>query len=118
MAALNLIETDIDIWRRLQDNAAYMAQSLRTLGIEATDTTPIFPIIIGSNEDALAVSHSLWDSGIIGTAIRPPTVPVGESRIRLTVTAAHTKEQIDYVCSALQQAMRNIELIKIDSAYK
>lgn len=108
LAALNLIETDIDIYERLQDNVAYMARTLRTFGTEATDTTPIFPIIIGSNEDALAVSHSMRESGIIGTAIRPPTVPVGESRIRLTVTAVHTKEQIDYVCRSLQQAMRNI----------
>lgn len=108
LAALKVIQIDAEILQRLQDNVVYMAQKLRELGIQATDRTPIFPIIIGSNEAALAVSQSLWDVGIIGTAIRPPTVPLGESRIRLTVTAAHTREQIDYVCRSLQQAMSNI----------
>lgn len=108
IAALKVIQSDADILRCLQENVVYMCQELRKIGIQATDATPIFPIIIGSNEAALVVSQSLWESGIIGTAIRPPTVPVGESRIRLTVTAAHSREQIDYVCCSLQQAMRLI----------
>lgn len=108
IAALKVIQSDADILRCLQENVVYMCQELRKIGIQATDATPIFPIIIGSNEAALVVSQSLWESGIIGTAIRPPTVPVGESRIRLTVTAAHSREQIDYVCRSLQQAMRLI----------
>ena len=51
----------------------------------------------------------LYEAGIIGTAIRPPTVPIGESRIRLTVTAAHNREQIDYVCQSLQNAMKQLD---------
>ena len=79
------------------------------MGIYATNETPIFPILIGSNEDSLAVSNHLYNAGIIGTAIRPPTVPVGESRIRLTITAAHNKEQVDYVCQSLHNAMKQLD---------
>ena len=109
LAALQVLETDASVLGRLQENVNYMADQLSSLGIDSTNETPIFPILIGSNEDTLAVSDYLYESGIIGTAIRPPTVPIGESRIRLTVTAAHNKEQIDYVCHTLHKAMQTVK---------
>ena len=109
LAALQVLETDASVLGHLQENVNYMADQLTSMGIDATNETPIFPILIGSNEDTLAVSDYLYEAGIIGTAIRPPTVPIGESRIRLTVTAAHTKEQIDYVCQSLHNAMKQLD---------
>ena len=109
LAALQLLATDASVLGRLQANVNYMADQLLSMGIDATNETPIFPILIGSNEDTLAVSDYLYEAGIIGTAIRPPTVPIGESRIRLTVTAAHDKEQIDYVCHTLHKAMQTVK---------
>jgi len=108
LAALHVLKSDVSVLGRLQANVNYMADQLLSMGIDATNETPIFPILIGSNEDTLAVSDYLYESGIIGTAIRPPTVPIGESRIRLTVTAAHNKEQIDYVCHTLHKAMQTV----------
>ena len=109
LAALHVLETDTSVLGRLQENVNYMSDQLISMGIDATNETPIFPILIGRNEDTLAVSDYLYEAGIIGTAIRPPTVPIGESRIRLTVTAAHTKEQIDYVCQSLHNAMKQLD---------
>lgn len=109
LAALQVLETDASVLARLQENVNYMADQLISMGIDATNETPIFPILIGRNEDTLAVSDYLYEAGIIGTAIRPPTVPIGESRIRLTVTAAHNKEQIDYVCHTLHKAMQTVK---------
>ena len=108
LAALQVLETDASVLARLHENVNYMADQLISMGIDATNETPIFPILIGRNEDTLAVSDYLYEDGIIGTAIRPPTVPIGESRIRLTVTAAHNKEQIVYVCQSLQNAMKQL----------
>lgn len=109
LAALQVLETDGSVLRRLQENVNYMTDQLISMGIDATNETPIFPILIGRNEDTLAVSNYLYEAGIIGTAIRPPTVPIGESRIRLTVTAAHNREQIDYVCHTLHKAIQKIK---------
>lgn len=109
LAALHVLESDTSVLRRLQNNVNYMADCLNSIGKYATNDTPIFPILIGSNEDTLTVSNYLYNAGIIGTAIRPPTVPVGESRIRLTVTAAHNKEQIDYVCQSLHNALKQLD---------
>ena len=110
LAALKVLETDASVLGRLQENVNYMTDQLISMGIDATNETPIFPILIGRNEDTLAVSDYLYENGIIGTAIRPPTVPIGESRIRLTVTAAHNKEQIDYVSQSLYNAMKQLDL--------
>ncbi len=109
LAALQVLESDASVLQRLHENVNYMADQLLSIGVDATNETPIFPILIGRNEDTLAVSHYLYEAGIIGTAIRPPTVPIGESRIRLTVTAAHNKEQIDYVCHTLHKAMKTVK---------
>ena len=108
LCALHIIDSDPSVLERLQDNVGYMSDRLNSMGIYATDDTPIFPILIGKNEDTLVVSNYLYEAGIIGTAIRPPTVPVGESRIRLTVTAAHSKAQIDYVCDTLYKAIKEL----------
>lgn len=108
LAALQIIDSDASVLARLQDNVCYMSDRLNSMGIYATADTPIFPILIGKNEDTLAVSNYLYEAGIIGTAIRPPTVPVGESRIRLTVTAGHSKDQIDYVCDTLYKAIKEL----------
>lgn len=108
LAGLRIIQQDITVYKRLRHNVSYMADRLNTFGIRATKDTPIFPIIVGSNEQALLISNYLYNAGIIGTAIRPPTVPVGESRIRLTVTASHSEEQIDYVCRTLHEAIKRL----------
>lgn len=108
LAALHILESDVSVLQSLHENVNYMADQLISIGINATNETPIFPILIGRNEDTLAVSDYLYEAGIIGTAIRPPTVPVGESRIRLTVTAAHSKAQIDYVCDTLYKAIKEL----------
>jgi 8-amino-7-oxononanoate synthase len=67
--------------------------------------TAIQPLIIGSNEDALAVMARLDDQGVWVPAIRPPTVPEGTARLRISLSAAHTVEQVDQLCYALAQAV-------------
>ena len=71
----------------------------------AHNAIPIFPIIVGSDEKALAVQDQLFEKGIILTAIRPPTVAPGESCLRLTVSADHTKEELWYVADTLAEAL-------------
>jgi 8-amino-7-oxononanoate synthase len=63
--------------------------------------TPILPYICGSEERAVEAADALLDQGLLVTAIRPPTVPPGTSRLRVTLSAAHTAEQIDRLACAL-----------------
>lgn len=74
----------------------------RGLGIEPR-VTPIIPLIVGSNEDALTLSRALSDRGFHVQAIRPPTVPHGASRLRLTISASHLPEQIDALTKNIRE---------------
>jgi 8-amino-7-oxononanoate synthase len=68
--------------------------------------SPIVPVIIGSEADALAASSALLSEGLWVPAIRPPTVPLGTSRLRVTVSAAHTDEQVDRLIGGLGRLAR------------
>ncbi len=64
-------------------------------------STPIQPILLGSVKTTLAVSEALYQQGLFVSAIRPPTVPEGSARLRITFSATHTEEQVDQLLSAL-----------------
>ncbi len=65
--------------------------------------TPIQPVVIGRNSDALAVAAALYDQGFWVPAIRPPTVPKGTARLRITLSAAHTVDDVAQLVAALTQ---------------
>ncbi len=101
-ASLRLVQREH--WRRekLQELVAYFRLKASALGLEllASDT-PIQPLLLGSNERALRWSQSLEEQGLLVGAIRPPTVPVGSARLRITFSAAHEKADVDILLKAL-----------------
>ena len=68
--------------------------------------SPIIPVILGDESTAVAASRWLLEQGLLVPAIRPPTVPVGSSRLRVALCAAHTDEQIDALIEALDSLAR------------
>ena len=105
--ALRLIEEES--WRRdrLNANVTRFRSLAGGAGIDLTDSqTPIQPIVLGTAARALAVSEALWERGFWVTAIRPPTVPEGTARLRITFSAAHREAQIDGLVEALAEALR------------
>ncbi|CAO3382079.1 8-amino-7-oxononanoate synthase [Azospirillum argentinense] len=104
-AALDLVPT-LDAERaRLQGMAERLRTAFHGLGIDtAGSSTQIVPAIIGAEEDALALSRRLEESGILGIAIRPPTVPPGTSRLRFALSAAHSDADLETLVSAVADA--------------
>ena len=103
IGALEVLAEEPSVYQSLRSNTKYMNQALQSLGIPSSDETPIFPIIIGSNEDTLEASLLCEREGIILSAIRPPTVPINTGRLRLTVTASHTEAELQKVIQVLQR---------------
>jgi len=101
-AALRLVREEP--WRRarlLGHVARFRREALR-LGLPLMDSsTPIQPLLLGSEAAALAASDALVAAGIWVPAIRPPTVPAGASRLRITFSAAHTDADVDRLLEAL-----------------
>ena len=102
IGALEVLVEEPSVYQKLRSNTEYMHNALQSLGIPSSDDTPIFPIIIGSNEDTLEASRLCEREGIILSGIRPPTVPINTGRLRLTVTSAHTQQELDKVIQVLQ----------------
>jgi 8-amino-7-oxononanoate synthase len=100
--ALEIVQTEP--WRR-----AHLADLIRHFRGRATaldlplrpSATPIQPIVLGSERRALAASAHLFEAGFLVPAIRPPTVPAGASRLRITLSAAHTFADLDRLLDAL-----------------
>ncbi|MCM2320560.1 MAG: 8-amino-7-oxononanoate synthase, partial [Pseudomonas sp.] len=91
-------------WRREHLNAliARFRAGATALGLELMDSpTPIQPILIGDSARAVEFSRLLRERGLLVGAIRPPTVPAGTARLRVTLSAAHTTEQVDRLLAAL-----------------
>ncbi|MEH6387043.1 8-amino-7-oxononanoate synthase [Pseudomonas profundi] len=95
-------------WRREHLNRliAQFRAGVSDLGLQLMDSpTPIQPIVMGSSERAIAVSAALRERGILVTAIRPPTVPRGTARLRVTLCAAHSESDVAQLLDALKQAI-------------
>lgn len=105
-AALSIIATDADRRRRLQCNAARLWEGLRGLGIDAgRQPGHIMPIRIGDADRTMRISERLLDEGVYVQGIRPPTVPVGTSRLRVTVMSTHTRDDLDFAVDCFRRVL-------------
>jgi len=104
IAALDVIESEPDYIAR----PVAKARAFTRLTNLPEAQSPIVPVLIGDEEDALAASHRLEDEGFLAVAIRPPTVPAGTARLRLTFTAHHPDDEIE----RLAQVVRDNILVR------
>lgn len=97
LAALRLLRQRPEYYLgRLNENALLMRSLLQKEGLSVVEgVTPVVPVIIGSSVKTMQFMAALLEAGIMVSGIRPPTVPEGTSRLRITVTAAHSKEEIE-----------------------
>lgn len=96
-------------WRRhrVLDHAARFRAAVASLGLElAPSATPIQPVVLGTEAAALGASEALLEAGFWVPAIRPPTVPEGRSRLRITFSASHTPAEVDGLVAALGTMLR------------
>ncbi len=108
MKSIDLIQREA--WRRekLQHNIDYFRQQAALLDIALMPSdTAIQPVVIGDNHACLSVSQQLFDQGLHVVAIRPPTVPDGSARLRITLSAAHELSHIDRLLKTLSGLLSN-----------
>ena len=102
-ASLELILTMDNERAEIHRNIELFKNSINEIGFETGDTnSQIIPVIIGDEKETLALSKELEKQGFLATAIRPPTVEVGASRIRITITAKHQQKDINQLLSAFR----------------
>jgi 8-amino-7-oxononanoate synthase len=106
-AALDLVPSLAAERRRLADAATYLRGRWREAGLDCGDSaSQIVPVILGSEARVLAAARTLEDRGLLGVAIRPPTVPEGTARIRFALSVSHTDADIEALAAAVMEVAR------------
>ncbi len=105
IASLDLIQKEPGPRQKLWDNSHFTRDGLKALGFSLMGSEgPIIPVLVGDTRRTLRFGEFLRKEGIFAPAIRPPTVPKGTDRIRLTVTAAHERKDLEKLLAVLKKA--------------
>jgi glycine C-acetyltransferase/8-amino-7-oxononanoate synthase len=111
-AALAIIQEEPQRRTKLWRNREFLHNGLVAMGFQLTKTqSPILPIIVKDPEVGVQMSHRLREEGVWIPAVRPPTVPKGTSRLRVTVTADHSLEQIETALRALKKVGKALKAL-------
>ena len=110
--AVNILEESTDLVDRLWDNARYFKAEMQKLGFDTGQSvTPITPIMLGEAKLAQEFSRRLFEAGVFAMAIGYPTVPKGKARIRVMISAMHSREDLDFALDAFAQVGRALGVI-------
>lgn len=109
LAALEVLESEPEILHRLWDNVARLHRELAARSLKVSRDSPIMPLVLGSSDRALQAAERLLERGYYVPAIRPPAVPPGTARLRVTVSAAHTAAEIDAFAAAVAEVLEEVK---------
>ncbi len=110
--AVNILEESTELVDRLWANARYFKEGMKALGFDTGQSvTPITPIMLGEAKLAQEFSRRLFAAGVFAMAIGYPTVPRGKARIRVMISAMHTRDDLDFALDAFAQVGRALGVI-------
>ena len=112
IAALDILESSTELVDRLWDNAKYFKAEVKKLGFDTgLSTTPITPVMLGEAPLAQQFSRELFEAGVFAMALGYPTVPQGKARIRVMISAAHAKGDLDKGLEAFAKVGKKLGVI-------
>lgn len=114
LAALPLIDEEPERRKRLRENVCFFRESLQSLGFRTGDSqTQIIPILIGDNQLTMTFSQRLFQEGVYVPGIRPPTVPRGKGRLRVSLMATHTRSDLEKALGALEGVGKELGVVNV-----
>jgi glycine C-acetyltransferase len=112
IAALDILEHEPEIIERLWDNTRFFKAGLASLGFNTgLSESPITPVIAGEGAKAMQLSDKLFQAGVFAQGIAFPTVARDKARVRTIVTAAHTKEELQFALDTFEKVGKELSLI-------
>lgn len=113
LAAVRFTEAHPERVRALHENTRYFREAIVEAGFSPLPgETPIVPIIVGETAAAIAMSDALLDEGVFVTGFGFPVVPQGEARVRCQISAAHTRDDLDFAVGAFKRVGRGLGVIR------
>lgn len=112
IGALNILKNHPGLGQTLLDNAKFLRTRLNEAGLKTGNSeSQIIPVIIGNPAKTLALSRELAERNILAVAIRPPTVPAETARLRLSVTLAHTRRDLEHAASIIAECAKDLGVL-------
>jgi glycine C-acetyltransferase len=112
LAALDLLEASTELVDKLWDNARYFKDEMKKLGFDTgVSTTPITPVMLGEAPLAQQFSRALFEAGVFAMAIGFPTVAKGKARIRVMISAAHSRDDLDQGLAAFAKVGKQLGVV-------
>lgn len=112
LAAVDILEESTELVDKLWENTRYFKEEMRSLGFDTGESaTPITPVMLGEASLAQEFSRELFKAGVFGMSIGFPTVPRGKARIRVMISAAHEREDLDQGLEAFASVGRGLGVI-------
>ena len=112
IAALELLEEEPEIRVRLWENVRFFREGIKQLGFDTLKSeTPIFPLLVGDASLTMRMGEMLLEEGVFVQGIRPPAVPQGSSRLRITIMATHTNRELVFALGALEKVGKKLHII-------
>lgn len=112
LAALDVLETEPEWMTRLWDNTRFFKTGLQTLGFDVgSSESPITPVIVGEARLAMRFSDRLFEEGVFAQGIGFPTVPEGKARVRTIVTAAHTRDELQFALDCFARVGHQLNIV-------
>ncbi len=112
MAAIDLLQEQPEIIDRLWENTEFFRSGLQSLGFDTGNSvTPIIPVIVGDEKQAMQLADELFDNGVFAQGIAFPTVPRGKARVRNIITAAHTESDLQYALDVFAKVGKKLGII-------
>ncbi len=113
IAAIDVLLAEPQLIDRLWENTKFFKAGLARLGFDTgTSESPITPVIAGDGALAMKLSDRLFDEGVFAQGLAFPTVPRGKARVRTIVTAAHTRDELQYALDAFAKVGRELGIIQ------
>ncbi|MBW7920444.1 MAG: glycine C-acetyltransferase [Anaerolineales bacterium] len=113
LAAIDLLEDSTQLVDKLWDNAKYFKAEMKNLGFDTgVSETPITPIMLGEAKLAQQFSRELFEAGVFAMALGYPTVPQGKARIRVMISAAHSRDDLDKGLEAFAKVGKGLGVIR------
>jgi 7-keto-8-aminopelargonate synthetase-like enzyme len=107
IAAIDLVKKEPERRQKLRESCEQLRAGLNALGFTlGKSQSQILPLMVGDATQCMQLSKSLLENGVFAQAIRPPTVPAGTSRLRITLMATHTREQIEQALKIFAEVPR------------
>ena len=112
IAAVDLLESSTELVDRLWENARYFKAELKKIGLNTGNSvTPITPVMLGEAPLAQQFSRELFEENVFAMSLGFPTVPQGKARIRVMISAAHSREDLDQGLAAFEKVAKKLKVI-------